>query len=173
MRNCDKNQKVIDIQIGQVKAGRGKVILQSRAIGSCIAVVAYDATKKTGALAHIMLPGRAPAMKAVEKTKYAADAIDAILNKMAVLDSKKDDIGIVLVGGANVLNREDDTICDTNIESTLGLLEKKGLKVRAKAVGGTARRSVSLNVERGIVSYAEGDSSEKLLWKHKSQSLIK
>ncbi len=173
VRNCDKNQKVIDIQIGQVKAGRGKVILQSKAIGSCIAIVAYDATKNIGALAHIMLPGRAPAKKAVEKTKYAADAIDAIVSKMSKLGSKKDDIEAALVGGGNILQREDDTICDTNIESTLGLLEKKGLKVRAKAVGGIARRSVSLNVERGIVSYTEGDSGEKLLWKHKSQSLIK
>jgi chemotaxis protein CheD len=164
-RNCDRNQKVIDIQTGQVKAGRGKVILQSRAIGSCIAIVAYDATKNVGALAHIMLPGRAPARKEFEKTKYAADAIDAILNKMTVLDSKKDDIEVFLIGGGNVLNREDDTICKDNIESVLKLLSEKQLKVRAQAVGGTARRSVSLDVEHGIVSYAEGDGGEKQLWR--------
>lgn len=168
--NFDKNQQVIDVQIGQVKVGRGKVILQSKAIGSCIAIVAYDAVKKIGALAHVMLPGRAPAKKAAEKTKYAANAIDAIVSRMSELDSKKDDIEVVLVGGGNILQREDDTICNVNIESTLELLAEKGLKVRAQAVGGISRRSVSLNVERGIVSYTEGDSSEKLLWKYKSQS---
>ena len=174
VRNYNNNQKVSDVQIGQVKAGRGKVILQSKAIGSCVAIVAYDATKHIGALAHIMLPGRAPAKKKrEERTKYAANAIDAIVSKMSKLGSKKDDIEATLVGGGNILNREDDTICNANIESTLGLLEKKGLNVRAKAVGGIARRSVSLNVERGIVSYTEGDSSEELLWKHKSQSSIK
>lgn len=36
VRNFDKNQKVSDVQIGQVKAGRGKVILQSKASGSGI-----------------------------------------------------------------------------------------------------------------------------------------
>jgi len=77
--------KNIDVRIGEVKVSRGKVILQSKAIGSCIAIVAYDATKPIGALAHVMLPGRAPAKKAVEKTKYAADAIDAIVNKMGCL----------------------------------------------------------------------------------------
>lgn len=165
MRNYSKNQKVIDIQIGQVKAGSGKIILQSKAIGSCIAVVAYDATKLVGALAHIMLPGRAPAKKAAEKIKYAADAIDAIVSRMSKLDSKKDDIEVALVGGGNILKREDDTICDANIESTLELLGKKGLNVRAQALGGTVRRSVSLDVERGIVYYTEGDNCEKQLWR--------
>lgn len=144
---------------------RGKVILQSKAIGSCLAIVAYDAVKNVGALAHIMLPGRSPGKKTIEKTKYAADAIDAIVSKMASMGSKKGDIEVALVGGGNVLNREDDTICNANIESTLELLAKKGLKVRAHAVGGTVRRSVSLDVERGIVSYTEGNGGEKELWR--------
>jgi len=157
--------KTIDVQIGQVEAGRGKVILQSNAIGSCIAIAAYDATRNIGVMAHVMLPGIAPLKKASEKTKYAADAIDAILNKMARLGLKTDDIEVALVGGANVLDREDDTICKDNIESTLELLAKKGLKIRARVVGGTSRRNVSLDVERGIVSYSEGNGSEVQLWK--------
>ncbi len=158
-------EKIVDVQIGQVKAGKGKVILQSKAIGSCVAIAAYDATKNVGALAHVMLPGRAPAKKSVEKTKYAANAIEAIISKMSKLGSKKDDIEVVLVGGGNILNREDDTICKDNIESILKLLSEKQLKVRAQAVGGTARRSASLDVEHGIVSYAEGNGTLKLLWK--------
>jgi len=170
VRNFNKNQKVSDVQIGQVKAGRGKVILQSKAIGSCVAIVAYDATKNIGALAHIMLPGRAPAKKAAEKTKYAADAINTILNKMAGLGSKKDDIEVALVGGGNILDREDDTICYANIKSVRELVGKKGLNVRAQALGGTVRRSVSLDVERGIVSYTEGNGSKKQLWRAKKSS---
>ncbi|GAG56927.1 unnamed protein product, partial [marine sediment metagenome] len=64
----------------------------------------------------------------------------------------------------------DDTICNTNIESALELLGEKGLKVRAKAVGGTARRSVALDVERGIVSYSEGDNGKTVLWRAKKIS---
>ncbi len=156
----------VDVQIGQVKAAKGKVILQSKAIGSCIAIIAYDPTNNSGSLAHVMLPGRAPAgKKPSEKTRYAADAIDAIISKMSRLGSKKDDIEVAVVGGGNVLNREDDTVCNDNIKSTLELLEEKHLKVRAQAVGGTERRSVSLDVEHGIVSYAEGNGGEKQLWR--------
>jgi chemotaxis protein CheD len=158
-------KKNIDVQIGQVKAGKGKVILQSKAIGSCVAIIAYDATKNIGSLAHVMLPGSAPADKETgDKTKYAADAIDAIISKMSRLGSKKDDIEVAVVGGGNVLNREDDTVCNDNIKSTLELLEEKHLKVRAQAVGGTERRSVSLDVESGKVFYTQGDKKKKLLW---------
>jgi len=160
-----KMKRIVDVQIGQVRAGRGKLILQSKAIGSCIVIIAYDATKNIGSLAHVMLPGRASAKKKVEKTKYTANAIDAILNRMSKLGSKKGDIEAVLVGGGNILNREDDTICRDNIESALQLLGEKQLKVRAQAVGGTARRSVSIDVERGIVSYTEGNGGGKELWR--------
>ena len=158
-------KKVIDVQIGEVKAGRGKLILQSKAIGSCVVIIAYDARRNIGSLAHFMLPGRAPAKKTIEKTKYAADAIDAIVSRMARLGSKKDDIEAVLVGGGNILNREDDTICQANIESATQILKEKNIPVRAQAVGGTARRSVALGVERGIVSYSEGNSGETELWR--------
>lgn len=159
-------KKIIDVQIGEVEVGRGKVILKSKAIGSCIAVLAYDATKNIGAMAHVMLPGSAPANKEPnERTKYAANAIDAMVSRMGHLGSKNDDLEVVLVGAGNVLNRKDDTICKDNIQSTLELLRKKHLKVSAQAVGGINRRSVSLDVERGIISYSESDSSEIQLWR--------
>ncbi|RKY24700.1 MAG: chemotaxis protein CheD [Planctomycetota bacterium] len=159
-------KKVIDVRIGQVKVQQGKVILESRAIGSCIAIVAYDVTKGIGALAHVMLPGRAPADKETsQKTRYAADAIDAIVSKMARLGSKNGDIEVALVGGANVLNKKDDTICKDNIESVLGLLEKKRLKVRAQSIGGTNRRNVFFDIGRGVVSYSEGNGDKVQLWR--------
>ena len=157
-------KEIVDVQIGQVKAYKQNVTLQSKAIGSCIVIVAYDPTRNIGSLAHVMLPGRAPADKELsEKTKYAADAIDAIVSKVSQLGSQQDDLEVTLVGGGNVLNRADDTICKDNIESILELLRKKHLKVRAQAVGGTNRRSVCLDIGRGIVSYSEGNGAEMQL----------
>ena len=81
------------------------------------------------------------------------------------LGSKTNDIEVALVGGGNILNRKDDTICKDNIEPALELLGKKGLRVTAQAIGGMGRRSVSLDLEGGIVSYSEGDGGEIQLWK--------
>jgi len=159
-------QEIVDVQIGQVKAGQGEKLLRSNAIGSCIAIAAYDAAKKNGALAHIMLPGAAPEnKKAEEKTKYAANAINEIISQMATLGSKADDIEVALVGGANVLNKKDDTICSDNIESVLEILTQKNLKIKAKAVGGNKRRSIFLDIEKGIINYTEGDGTQIILWK--------
>lgn len=155
---------IVDVQIGQVKTGSGKVILQSKAIGSCIAIVAYDPVRTVGALAHIMLPGSVPASQgSSEKTKYAVDAIDAILRELSQLGSKNEDLEVTLVGAGNVLKRADDTICKDNVESTLEHLQKRQLKVKAQALGGTKRRSVSLDVESGVISYSEGSGAEKPL----------
>ena len=159
-------ERIVDVQIGQVEAGTGAIVLQTRAIGSCIAIAAYDSGKRAGALAHVMLPGRAPLRKKdSEKMRYMADAIEAIVGRMADLGSKAGDIEVVVAGGGNMLDREDDTICRDNIESVLGLLEKNGLKVVAQALGGTERRSIFLDVGRAVVFCAEGDGPKTELWR--------
>lgn len=157
--------EIIDVQIGQVKAASGQAILKSSAIGSCIAVAACDPSNKTAAVAHIMLPGRAPAGKAgSEKTKYAHDAIDAMVDKMAQFGSTAHKIKVAVLGGANVLQRADDSICQANIESTLDYLQKKHLEVVATATGGTVRRNVWLDIDSRTIYYTEGDSSKRQLW---------
>jgi len=159
-------KEIVDVQIGEVRTAKEDVILKSKAIGSCIAVVAYDARKRIGGMAHIMLPGIAPVNKnGSEKTKYAANAIEALVDQMAQLGSNNGDIEVALAGGGNVLNRPDDTICRDNIRSTLRFLAKYDLAVKVQAIGGTNRRSVSLDVKGGIVFYTEGNGSETQLWR--------
>ena len=159
-------KKIINVNTGDVKAGK-KIILKTIAIGSCIAIAAYDAEEKIGALAHVMLPGRSkktlePSM--FKTTKYARDAIDEIINRMARLGSDARSIEACLVGGANVLKDKDDTICKKNINSVSKILSEKKIKIGAKALGGTVRRSLSFDTGSGKLFFAEGDGSEKLLW---------
>ena len=89
--------------------------MKSAAIGSCVVIAAYDAANKVGALAHVMLPGVSPEKKASQRTRYAADAIEEMVNSMVRLGTGKENIEVCLVGGANVLQREDDTICQAII----------------------------------------------------------
>lgn len=157
-------KKVIDVNTGEVGLGMEGTMLRSVAIGSCIVVAAYDSENSIGAMAHIMLPGTAP-KKTLEKTRYAADAIDEMINMMTQAESKKSDIEVCLVGGGNVLKKKDDAICKDNIESTTRILKEKNIPVRASALGGTRRKSVFLDIENGSISFAEGDEKEKTLWK--------
>ncbi len=156
-------KRIIDVSTGEVQLGGEKIILRSTAIGSCIVIAAFDFKKKVGALAHIMLPGRAPQNNS-DKTKYAADAIDQMLQGMTQAGANKGDIEVCLVGAGNVLEEKDDTICEQNIESTTQLLRQRQIPIRASVLGGTERKSISLDITGCKVFYTEGDGDEKLLW---------
>ena len=165
-RRSEKMKEIVDVSTGEVALRRGEFILRALAIGSCIVVAAYDSGTKTAAMAHIMLPGSAPPDKGDDlKTRYTADAISEMLEQMRQLGSQKKDIKAALVGGGNVLKRKDDTICNENIKSTLQLLEDTDLAIIGNVLGGTHRRSASLDIEQGVIYYTEGGSSEIELWR--------
>jgi chemotaxis protein CheD len=159
-----KMKETVDVNTGEVRLGREGTILRSVAIGSCVVIAAYDWKKKIGAMAHVMLPGSAP-KNAQEKTKYADDAIDEMVDRMTRAGSDTGDIEVCLVGGGNVLKKKDATICDDNIESTTELLQRMNIPIRNSVLGGVSRKSVFLDVETGRFSYTEGDGREKPLWR--------
>jgi chemotaxis protein CheD len=156
-------KEVVDVDTGEVKVATEETVLRSVAIGSCVVVAALNVKRKIGAMAHIMLPGIAPE-NAVDKTKYAANAIDRLINIMPDAELERDHIEACLVGAGNVLKKKDDTVCKANIESTTRLLKEKNIPVRACALGGTEKKSVFMDIGSGLISYAEGDEKEKTLW---------
>ena len=159
-----KMEEIIDVNTGQVRFGRGDVVLRSLAIGSCIAVAAYDAEARVGALAHIMLPGKAPE-DCPEKTRYAEDAIAEMIGLMVHGGSDESGIEVCLVGAGNVLQKEDDTICLANTRSTVRIFEERNIPIRATALGGTERRSIFLDIGTGRVTFRKGEGQKEVLWR--------
>ncbi len=157
-------KNIFTVHTGEMKVSKKNTILKSSAIGSCVVIAAYDLKENIGALLHVMVPGRAPDGYDYQRTRYAQDAIEKMITMMTQLGTTTENIIVCLVGGANVLKRKDDTIGLDNIISIVELLKKIGIKIRAKSVGGTERRSVSLDVENGNIYYSVGDGIEKLLW---------
>jgi chemotaxis protein CheD len=159
---------IIYVNSGEVKHGRPGATLNSGAIGSCVVVTVYDPNKKAGAMAHIMLPGRAPDKLYPEKdndlNKYSENAIESLTQQMTLLGSQINTMEACLVGGANVLKRKGDSISNENILSIINLLAEKNIKIMARSVGGTERRTASFNIEKGCLYYTIGDSEEKLLY---------
>ena len=111
-----------------------------------------------------MLPGKAPERENYQKTKYASDAIEDLINKMNLHGAEDNNIEVCLIGGANVLKRVNDSISQDNINSIFEILKKKKFKIMAKSVGGIERRSASLNIKIGCLNYTIGDGAEMLLW---------
>jgi chemotaxis protein CheD len=152
------------VSTGEVCSGGSDTILNSGAIGSCVVITAFDPEKKIGAMAHVMLPGKAPVKNQLHDTRYAANAIEEILRQLNRFEICKENIEICLVGGANVLKRVKDTIGEDNLDSVEKLLREKQLEIKAKSIGGFERRTVLFDIEKGCIYYTLGDSKQKILW---------
>lgn len=157
-------KQIIYIMTGEVKAGNKDTILKSVAIGSCVVITAYDIQNQIAAMAHIMLPGRALENKKLPKTRYASNAIDELINVLLQNGANENKLEVCLAGGANILKRKDDNIWQDIIISVEELLAKRKIKIMAESLGGTMRRSVSLDVETGLLKCSIGDDPEKTLW---------
>lgn len=162
---------ITDVMTGEVAVGREGDILRSAAIGSCVAISAYDLDHKVGGLAHVMLSGYSPDEDLHQATRYAGNAIHALLKQMGALGVDIDRIEVCLVGAANVLKRPDDTTAKNNLDSVVELLRAKKIVIRGEAVGGTTRRSIRFDISKASVFYTEGDEAERLLWTAEERGL--
>ena len=159
------DKQIIYAMTGEIKIGNKDTILRSGAIGSCVVIIAYDKLSQVTAMAHIMLPGKAPDTKSLQKNRYAENAIAELVNLFTSTGAKENNIEVCLAGGANILESKDTDVGQLIIISVKEYLNKKGIKIMAESLGGTSRRSVSLNGETGDVYFTIGDEAEKLLWK--------
>ncbi|MCD6250651.1 MAG: chemotaxis protein CheD [candidate division Zixibacteria bacterium] len=153
------NANIIDVDTGEIKVSSDPVTLQAIALGSCVALTVYVRNLKIGGLAHIMLPGKSHLSN--NNTKYANDAIKALLDSVRILGADISNLEISMIGGANVL--QDGDVPDKVIESVLGYLKKSHLKLNGMRVGGIERRSAYLDTTSGEVFYTEGDNTTKTL----------
>ncbi len=154
-------QNVIDVDTGEIRVSPEPVIIRAVALGSCIAVIIYDRSKKIGGIAHIMLPGRSLKGDGVSNTKYAEDALDILFDTVKKLSVKISDLEISIVGGANVL--KEGNIPGEVIKSVLDYLKKLNIEWNNKRVGGTERRSVFLDTTSGKVFLTEADNAPREL----------
>ncbi|MCF8298324.1 MAG: chemotaxis protein CheD [Saprospiraceae bacterium] len=152
------------VNTGEVRSGGSDTILNSGAIGSCVVVTAFDSEKKIGGMAHIMLPGICPYKNHLHTNRYAANAIEEILSQLKKFGINKEKIEICIIGGANVLKRENDTIGKDNLDSVEKLLSERQIRIKAKAIGGVERRTVLFDIAKSCIHYTVGDSKQKILW---------
>ena len=163
-KQITENQAEQFVATGYMTTGSKNGVIRSTPLGSCVAVIAYDKTKKTGGMAHIMLPGKSPTKDKAEENKYAENAIANLLDALKSLGSNKANIDICLVGGANVLRKENETIADNLILNIIEILEQEKLSINATSLGGYERRTAKLCLHSGRVTFTHGDKSEAELF---------
>lgn len=142
-----------------------QITLSTYALGSCVAVVAYDPQAKAGGLLHLMLPDStiSPAKAASQPAMFADTGLPLLFRSLVGLRVDPSRIRIFLAGGANVLCDADTfRIGERNIHATADFLSRNGLFVRHSSLGGTINRTVHLNIGTGDITLKTPGANDTL-----------
>lgn len=133
-------------------------------LGSCVAIVLYDARARVGGLAHVLLPAPGKATDADHPGKFPSSAVPCVLAEMRARGANGA-ITARLVGGASLfaslLTREGaGAIGERNVAASRAALAAARVPVVGELVGGEVGRSVFFDVGSGRVdvrSVRDGD----------------
>ncbi|HET9957630.1 MAG TPA: chemotaxis protein CheD [Polyangiaceae bacterium] len=152
---------VITVGVGDMQVSANPdAVLVTYALGSCIAVCVYDATKQAGGMIHYMLPNSAvsPERAQREPAVFADTGVPMLFERLYALGCKKPNLIVKVVGGANI--RDPDCTFDIGQRNYLVLRKmfwKVNVPVKAEDVGGNATRTARLCLKTGTLTVRISD----------------
>lgn len=146
----------VNVGIGDLEVSRNQDdVIKTYALGSCVAVIAYDKVNRVAGLMHVALPDASiNPQKAVEKPGYFADSgMPVFMDVLKKAAASQSFLAIKLAGGSSIM---DDNgrfdIGKRNVLAIRKLLWKIGLGTIAEDVGGNISRTVTVSVATGEVT---------------------
>ncbi|MEP7344825.1 MAG: chemotaxis protein CheD [Gemmatimonadaceae bacterium] len=153
------------VSVAEFRVARDSGILATHGLGSCIALVLYDAESRCGALAHILLPNeeRRPITRPARSAMHAVPLLQAQLRHAGAMGRPIAKIAggasmfgsLLALGGVNIGAR--------NIEATRRALSEAGIVLVAEDVGGDHGRSVFFDVASGEMHVRSLKRGDRLL----------
>ena len=127
----------------------------SHGLGSCVAVVLYDASTRTAGLAHVLLPNDTYSRDRSRPAKFADTAVPHLIGEMRRAGAGGR-LTARLVGGASMfgslLTTTGVNMGQRNVASVRTALGAAGIIITGEDVGGDFGRSVHVDVEDGTVT---------------------
>jgi len=144
------------VKVADAKVGMAGDVLVTYGLGSCVAIMLYDAKVLVGGLAHILLPTPSLAKPGASPQKFPETAIPHVLEEMAALGANPRRLTARVVGGAAMFSNMVPTgsiqMGERNLVACRKTLNAHNIPVVGEAVGGNAGRSVHFHVDTGVVS---------------------
>ena len=135
-------------------------------LGSCVAIVLYDAVARVGGMAHVLLPSESMSRDRSNPAKFPATVVPLMLADMRQLGARLERIRAKIAGGASMfaslIPAGGINMGERNVHATRRALQAAGIALVADDVGGDYGRSVYLDVRTGRVlvrSLRRGDKS--------------
>lgn len=159
-------QRVV-VGVGEMGVSNNpSITLSTYALGSCVAVVAYDPLVKAGGLLHMMLPDSkiSPDKAIAQPAMFADTGLPLLFKALTGLKAEASRIRLFVAGGASVLCTNDTfKIGERNVRATADYLASRGFVVRQSAVGGTINRTVHLNVSTGEINLKTPSANDNFM----------
>ena len=127
-------------------------LIVTHALGSCIGIAIHDADAHVGGILHYMLPASSlDADKAKNNPLMFGDTgIPEFFKESYRLGAKKDNLRVVIAGGANVIaGSHNFDIGNRNIVIARKLFWKNNIMISAEHVGGAMPRTMYLEIGSG------------------------
>jgi chemotaxis protein CheD len=143
------------VRVADATVQQGDVTIFTIGLGSCVAIILYDAERKVGGLAHVLLPSESLSSSRMNRAKFPSTAVPLLLEGMRALGANRSRIVARLAGGASMftslLPSTGLQMGERNVMATRAALAKMNIPVVAEDVGGGHGRSVYFRVESGAV----------------------
>ncbi|MEZ4526299.1 MAG: HDOD domain-containing protein [Desulfobacterales bacterium] len=153
--------KTETVPVGEyrITADRNRELLT--VVGSCVAVVLYDARQHLTGMLHAVLPGDRSQYRDGDRYAWYADTgVHLLIQEMIRQGAEKENLQAVLAGGANLLSLgKGSDIGIRNTRSVAEHLGKNSIPVIRNETGGNLARRVRVSAADGqvsVISLAEG-----------------
>ncbi len=158
----------IRVRIADMKVGRSPDIISTAGLGSCVAVIIYDAKNKLGGMLHFMLPDVIGPENRFNPFRFGHTGIPMLIDRLMGMGAEKEFMKAYLVGGAKMfpdLTGMIGSIGERNVSKAVKVLKEHQIKTVILAVGENYGRSVKLFTKEGkiLVSSLSGDNKEHLV----------
>lgn len=143
------------VRVADLRAGVGDDVLVTVGLGSCVAILLYDAEARVGGLAHVLLPSPALAARDANPAKFPQYAVPNLLELMTAQGARKNRVTGRLAGGASMFAAlaPPGTVQmgERNLVAARQALSSHGVPLVGEAVGGDYGRTVRFRVRDGRV----------------------
>ncbi|MEO8088738.1 MAG: chemotaxis protein CheD [Gemmatimonadales bacterium] len=147
--------RVVVVKVADLRCGLGNDTLLTVGLGSCVAILLYDAEARIGGMAHILLPSPALSRKDSNPAKFPQTAVPRLLELMTADGARSERITARLAGGASMFAAlaPPGTIQmgERNLVAARQVLNSHRLPLTGEAVGGDFGRTVRFRMCDGQV----------------------
>ncbi|MDO6385824.1 MULTISPECIES: chemotaxis protein CheD [unclassified Uliginosibacterium] len=125
-------------------------------LGSCVSITLWHPRLRMGGMCHFMLPSRGVIPEGGSYDgRYGDEAMKMFMGHIMRVAAEPEEFQAKLFGGANmfadIAQRREANVGERNIEMGLAQLERYGIPLIAKHLGGESHRKLMLDVWSGDV----------------------